>query len=76
MKIAIVIPSYNEDLDKIPNMLKSISDQTRLPDLVVLRISSVVIAPVYETPFPLTLLCVPYRQSAAQNRNAAAAIVP
>ena len=76
MKIAVVIPSYASDLDKIPNMLKSISEQTRQPDLVVLRISSVEAAPAYKTPFPLTVLTAPAKQSAAQNRNAAAATVP
>jgi hypothetical protein len=75
MKIAVVIPSYEGDLDKIPNMLKSITEQTRQPDLVVLRISSVETAPVYESPFPLTVLTAPFAQSAAQNRNAAAATV-
>jgi hypothetical protein len=76
MKIAVVIPSYAGDLDKIPNMLKSITEQTRQPDLVVLRISSVETTPVYETPFPLKILTVPSRQSAAQNRNGAAITVP
>ena len=76
MKIAVVIPSYAGDLDKIPNMLKSISEQTRQPDLVILRISSVETAPIYETPFPLTVLTVPTKQSAAQNRNGGALTVP
>jgi glycosyltransferase involved in cell wall biosynthesis len=76
MKIAVVIPSYSEDLDKIPNMLKSISEQTRHPDLVILRISSVQTTPVYETPFPLKVLSVSNGQSAAQNRNAGAVAVP
>ena len=76
MKIALVIPSYAGDLDKIPNMLKSISEQTRQPDLVILRISSVEVAPIYETPFPLTVLTIPTKQSAAQNRNGGALTVP
>jgi len=76
MKIAVVIPSYAGDLDKIPNMLKSIAAQTRQPDLVILRISSVEAAPVYKTPFPLTVMTTSIKQSAAQNRNAGATAVP
>lgn len=76
MKIAVVIPSHSDDLDKIPNMLKSISEQTRQPDLVILRISSVETAPLYETSFSLTVLTVPITQSAAKNRNAGAFAVP
>ena len=76
MKIAVVIPSYSGDLDKIPNMLKSISEQTRHPDLVILRISAMDTTPIYETPFPLTVLSVSNTQSAAQNRNAGAIAVP
>ena len=76
MKIAVVIPSYVGDLDKIPNMLKSISEQTRQPDLVILRISSVETAPLYETSFSLTVLTVLIGQTSAKNRNAGAFAVP
>lgn len=78
MKLAVVIPSHQEDLDRIPRMLKSIEAQTRLPDLVILRISSVEQEPIIESAalFPLVILWTPERQSAAQNRNLAALSAP
>jgi hypothetical protein len=84
MKIAIVIPTYRPHFMYLSDLCRNIAEQTRLPDLVVIRASSCseaaknlldqLLAKVW--PFPLQILDTPAEQYQAQNRNEGAAAVP
>jgi hypothetical protein len=85
MKIALVIPTYKPHFIYLNQLCKNIAEQTRLPDLVVIRASSCdceaaknllqeVSAEVW--PFPLQILDTAAQQYQAQNRNEGAAAVP
>ena len=85
MKLALVIPTYTMHFIYLNQLCQNISEQTRLPDLVVIRASScdsvaakqvldLVLAERW--PFPLQILHTPAQQYQAQNRNEGAAAVP
>jgi len=82
MKIAVVIPSFIKDLKNLEKTLQTISEQTRLPDLVIVHISSIpsenILAPLRGKPypFPVKILSVTEKRNAAENRNAGARWVP
>ena len=82
MKIAVVIPSFIKDLKNLEKTLETISEQTRLPDLVVVHISSIPSENLLATlrgkpyPFPVQILSVTEKRNAAENRNAGARWVP
>lgn len=72
MKIAVIIPCWIEDLDKLALLFDSIEKQTRRPDLVFLRVSSIPKEYTLEIPkitFPLIVDTIEKQQSAAENRN-------
>ena len=84
MKLALVIPSYKPHFIYLKELCKNIAEQTRLPDLVIIRASSCdcetknllehILTEVW--PFPLQILDTPAQQYQAQNRNEGAAAVP
>jgi len=85
MKIALVIPSYKAHFVYLERLCKNIAEQTRLPDLVVIRASSCDCEAAKDVldnllaqqwPFPLTILETPAQQYQAQNRNEGVAAVP
>ena len=72
MKIAVIVPSWFEDKDKIPFLFDSIEKQTRKPDLVLLCISSIPTEMQLSFPgysFPIQIEKSEKQQSAAENRN-------
>ena len=72
MKIAVIVPSWIVDIEKIPFLLDSIEQQSRKPDIVVLCISSIPSDMVIEFPgysFPIQIKRTEIKQSSAQNRN-------
>jgi Glycosyl transferase family 2 len=78
MKIAVVIPTYKNHFCFLEGLLINISEQTRLPDMVIIRASSCD-APLdisRNWPFPLKILETPAKQFAGQNRNEGADAVP
>jgi glycosyltransferase involved in cell wall biosynthesis len=82
MKIAVVIPSFIKDLKNLEKTLQTISEQTRLPDLVIVHISSIpsenILAPLRGKPYPFSfqMVSVTEKRNAAENRNAGACWVP
>jgi hypothetical protein len=85
MKIALVIPTYKPHFIYLEKLCKNITEQTRLPDLVVIRASScdteeagaqLAALSKQQWPFPLQILDTPAQQFQAQNRNEGAAAVP
>lgn len=85
MKIALVIPTYKPHFIYLHQLCKNIAEQTRLPDLVVLRASSCDTADAVRLiqdisgsswPFPLQVLATEKQQFQAQNRNEGADAVP
>lgn len=78
MKIAVVIPTYKDHFCFLEGLLINISEQTRLPDMVIIRASSCD-APLDisgDWPFPLKILETPAKQFAGQNRNEGVDAVP
>jgi hypothetical protein len=84
MKIAVVIPTYRPHFVYLTDLCKNIAEQTRLPDLVVIRASSCsedaknLLDQLSEKvwPFPLQILPTAAQQYQARNRNEGAAAVP
>jgi hypothetical protein len=85
MKLALVIPTYKMHYIFLKELCRNIAEQTRLPDLVIIRASSsdsvgtkfvldLVLAESW--PFPLKILDTPAQQYQAQNRNEGADAVP
>lgn len=72
MKIALIIPSWIEDKERISFLLESIEKQTRKPDIVVLCISSIPLDMEISFPgfsLPLQIEKTEKQHTAAQNRN-------
>jgi hypothetical protein len=85
MKIALVIPTYKPHFIYLHQLCQNIAEQTRLPDLVIIRASSCdtpdavrLIEDVsgFVWPFPLQILATRKQQFQAQNRNEGADAVP
>jgi len=85
MKIALVIPTYKPHFIYLDELCRNAAEQTRLPDLVVIRASScdteeakaqLAALSKQQWPFPLQILDTPAQQFQAQNRNEGAAAVP
>ena len=85
MKIALVIPTYKPHFIYLKQLCKNIGEQTRLPDLVVIRASSCDTSEAkailqqlsaQPLPFPLQILDTAEPQCQAQNRNEGADAVP
>jgi len=82
MKIALVVPTYKPHFIYLRRLCESIAQQTRLPDLVIIRASSCDAAERFrdvsgcQWPFPLTILTTPNQQFQAQNRNEGVDAVP
>ena len=85
MKIALVIPTYKPHLIYLWRLCQNIAEQTRRPDLVIIRASSCDtpeslkrITEVLDRPwpYPLEILHTSRQQSQAQNRNDGADAVP
>jgi len=85
MKLALVIPTYKPHLIYLRRLCENIAEQTRLPDLVIIRASSCDTAETLITitevlnhpwPYPLEILHTPRKQCQAQNRNDGADAVP
>jgi hypothetical protein len=85
MKIALVIPTYKLHFIYLERLCKNIAEQTRLPDLVVIRASScdceaakMILNNLHKTvrPFSLLVLETAGQQYQAQNRNEGADAVP
>jgi glycosyltransferase involved in cell wall biosynthesis len=74
MKIAVVIPTYKKHLPFLNRCLRSIENQTRRPDLVVISASSCVEEDIQidTYSFPIRISHTPHAQNAATNRNCAA----
>ena len=85
MKITLVIPTYKPHFIYLERLCQNISEQTRLPDLVIIRASSCDTEEAGDTlatvsgkpwPFPLTVLATAAPQCQAKNRNEGAEAVP
>jgi glycosyltransferase involved in cell wall biosynthesis len=79
MKIAVVIPTYIAHIKYLESLLENISQQTRAPDLVIIRASSCkseIGIKENVWPFPLKIMYTEHKQYAAQNRNEGADAVP
>jgi len=85
MKIALVIPTYKPHYMYLERLCKNAAEQTRLPNLVIIRASScdteeagAQLADISHKPwpFPLLILDTPLSQCQALNRNEGAAAVP
>ena len=84
MKIALVIPTYKPHYIYLERLCKNAAEQTRRPDLVVIRASSCdeeakpLLDNLHKTawPFPLLVLESAEQQCQAQNRNEGADAVP
>jgi len=76
MRIGVAIPCYIGHINQLQVLLESISNQTRLPDKVVVSCSSTTEFPdVPKYNFDLTIVCDPTRKNTAQNRNIAAQLL-
>jgi glycosyltransferase involved in cell wall biosynthesis len=77
MKIAVVIPTYKNDLPYLDRCLRSIESQTRKPDLVAISASSCLEQDVtLDTfSFPIRICYTAQPQNAATNRNCAAKLI-
>ena len=82
MKIALVIPTYKPHFIYLERLCHNIAEQTRLPDLVVVRASSCDSTEVLDSllakpwPFSLQILRTPERQCQAENRNEGVTALP
>jgi len=84
MLIAVVVPTYRPQFCFLESLLENIAEQTRAPNLVVIRASSCKVddIPFLEDltsrswPFPLKILSTGAKQYAAQNRNEGSDAVP
>jgi len=84
MLIALVVPTYRAHFPLLESLLENIAEQTRPPNLVVIRASSCQVddIPFLEElrarswPFPLNILSTAAKQYAAQNRNEGSDAVP
>lgn len=85
MKIALVVPTYKAHFIYLERLCRNAAEQTRLPDLVVIRASScdtdearAQLSALSEKawPFPLKILETSNQQYQAQNRNEGVAAVP
>jgi glycosyltransferase involved in cell wall biosynthesis len=84
MLIAVVVPTYRAHFTLLESLLENIGQQTRPPNLVVIRASSCKVddIPFLEDlgtrswPFPLKILSTAAKQYAAQNRNEGSDAVP
>ena len=84
MKIALVIPTYKPHYIYLESLCKNAAEQTRRPDLVIIRASSCddqskpLLEALHKTawPFPLLVLETAAQQCQAQNRNEGADAVP
>jgi glycosyltransferase involved in cell wall biosynthesis len=84
MLIAVVVPTYRVHFNLLETLLENIAEQTRPPNLVVIRASSCTVEdiPFLEDlaakswPFPLKVLSTAAKQYAAQNRNEGSDAVP
>jgi len=84
MLIAVVVPTYRAHFIFLESLLENIGQQTRAPNLVVIRASSSQVEdiPFLEElatrswPFPLKILPTSAKQYAAQNRNEGSDAVP
>lgn len=84
MKIAVVIPTYKYHIPFLKQTLESIAEQTRIPDIVVVRASSCddETVPLLNDirkdkwPFDLTILETTAKQFTGQNRNEGIMAVP
>jgi hypothetical protein len=84
MKIALVIPTYKPHYIYLQGVCRNAAEQTRIPDLVVIRASSCdeeakpLLDNLHKTawPFPLLVLETAAQQYQAQNRNEGADAVP
>jgi len=75
MKIGVCIPCYYGHVNYIERMLASISDQSRLPDIVAISISGYPkdIGPIsYSGNFSVRFIQTSDHKNAAENRNIAA----
>ena len=68
MKIGVCIPCHADHLHLLLNCLQSIRQQTRLPDAVVVSVSSATTCPT----LPCTVIVRSERTCAGENRNIAA----
>jgi glycosyltransferase involved in cell wall biosynthesis len=79
MKIGVAIPCYKGHITALKALLDSIAQQTRLPDDVFISCSSSVPSDfpyqASDYPFPLRVLTHNIKQTVAQNRNIAGALV-
>lgn len=76
MQIGVAIPCYIGHIEQLQVLLESISNQTRVPDKVVVSCSSTVELPdLPKYDFDLTIVCDPTRKNTAQNRNIAAQLL-
>lgn len=82
MKLAVVIPTYKAHFPLLESLLINISEQTRSPDMVIIRASSCDDATPLNAlltmpwKFPINILYTPAKQHAGQNRNEGADAVP
>ena len=84
MLIAVVVPTYRAHFTFLESLLENIGQQTRAPNLVVIRASSCQVEdiPFLESlqarlwPFPLKIVSTAAKQYAAQNRNEGSDAVP
>ena len=84
MKLAVVIPSYKNHVPLLNKVLKSIVNQTRLPDIVIIKVSSCdasckdIVDNLRKAswPFTLEILETESVQLTGQNRNECIAAVP
>ena len=73
MRIGVAIPCYIGHINQLQVLLESISNQTRLPDKVVVSCSSTTDLPdLPKYDFDLIIVCDSTRKNTAQNRNIAA----
>ena len=73
MQIGVAIPCYIHHIEKLQVLLESISNQTRVPDKVVVSCSSTTELPYIPTyNFELTIIFEQSMKNPSQNRNIAA----
>jgi glycosyltransferase involved in cell wall biosynthesis len=75
LTIGIAIPCYKGHIHVLPNLLDSIEQQTRKPDMVIIRCSSSTSEDIPYSlshySFPVRILFHSEKQNAAENRNVA-----
>ncbi len=79
MRCAVLVPTYSGHLQFLPRLLESIASQSRMPDMVVIRASSITTPDHHavldqilssQHPYPVEILRTSAAQTAAENRNA------